>query len=153
MDVCIYGMGRYGISTYYKLAERGIKVLCFGDQSTEKQGCIIGDIKCISLEDVMQLDKKRTIIIVAIKKNNNQLIQLFQKNGFKYVCSYNKLRNKIKKNVELPLINIGQIRDEKKYIEQVILENTFHDEIKVSNDIKEIVSALRKRGRYEGIRG
>ena len=153
MDVCIYGMGRYGISTYYKLVERGIRIRCFGDQSTEKHGCIVRDTKCISFEDVMRLDKKRTVIIVAIKKNNSQLIQLFHKNGFKYVCSYNKLRNKIKKNVELPLISISQILDEKKYIEQVILENTLHDEINVSNDIKEIVSALRKRGRYEGIRG
>lgn len=153
MNVCIYGMGRYGISTYYKLVERGIRIRCFGDQSTEKHGCIVRDTKCISFEDVMQLDKKRTVIIVAIKKNNSQLIQLFREKGFKYVCSYSKIRDKMNKEVAPPLISTSQILDEKRYIERAILENTLYDEISVSNDIKEMVDALRKRGRYEGVRG
>lgn len=153
MDVCIYGVGRYGISTYYKLLERGIKICCFGDQSIEKQGYIVNDIKCVSFEEVMQLDRRTTVIVVAIKKNNQQLVDLFRKSGFKYVCSYNELKEKKGSNAVPPLTDIKQIQCEKKFIEQVVLKDNIDNKVYVSNDLKDMVNALRKRGKYEGIRG
>lgn len=149
MDVCIYGMGRYGISTYYKLSERGIKICCFGDQSVEKQGYIVNDIKCVSFEDVMQLDKRTTVIIVAIKKNNRQLIDMFRKSGFRYVSSYDKLQRK-NINEQKILTDINEIREEKRYIENIILKGVIDKNIPVSNDIMEMAEALRKRRKYEG---
>lgn len=150
MDVCIYGMGRYGISTYYKLTERGIKICCFGDKSIEKQGYIVKGITCISFEDVVQLDKRKTVIVVAIKKNNHQLMDLFWRSGFKYVCSYNELKEKKGSNVVPPLTDIKQIQCEKKFIEQAVLGGTVDKKVYVSNDLKDMVNALRKRGKYEG---
>lgn len=148
MNVCIYGMGRYGISTYYKLLERGIGVQCFGDACIDKQGYFIKNIKCISFEDVMQLDKRTTVIIVAIKKNNRQLIDMFRKSGFRYVSSYDKLKGKNIDEQKI-LTNINEIIEEKRYIENIILKGVIDKNIRVSNDIMEMAEALRKRGKYE----
>lgn len=149
MDVCIYGVGRYGISTYYKLVRRGINIICFGDQNTSKQGYVVKDISCIPFEKVLELDKDKTVIVVAIKQNNAQLVNTFREKGFRYVCSYNNIKDNT--DEKIPLTEQYRIEKEKEYLEHVILTGDMCDESCVSDDIKEMAEALRKRGKYEGI--
>ena len=149
MDVCIYGVGSYGISTYYKLVRRGINIICFGDRNTSKQGYVVKDINCIPFEKVLELDKDKTVIVVAIKQNNAQLVNTFREKGFRYVSSYNNIKDKA--DEKIPLTEQCQIEKEKEYLEHVILTGDMCDEACVSDDIKEMAEALRKRGKYEGI--
>lgn len=149
MDVCIYGVGRYGISTYYKLVGRDLNIICFGDQNISKQGYVVKDISCIPFEKVLELDKDKTVIVVAIKQNNAQLVNTFREKGFRYVCGYNNIKDKA--DEKIPLTEQCQIEKEKEYLEHVILTGDMCDESCVSDDIKEMAEALRKRGKYEGI--
>ena len=153
MDVCIYGMGRYGISTYYKLLKREINILCFGDQSIDKQGIVIQNIQCISFNEVLKLDKNKVVIIVAIKSNCRQVIRKFQESGFKFVCSYENLKDTVCENNSMLLLSEDQIQAEKKYLEQSIFGFDPGDKLSVSAGIEQMVDALKKRGRYENIRG
>lgn len=82
--ICIYCMGEYGIQTYYKLKESGIRIDCFGDRDINKQGYVLDGLYCKSYEEVVKLDKENTIIIVAIKYPQS-LIQIFRNVGFKDV--------------------------------------------------------------------
>ena len=147
MNVCIYGVGMYGISTYYKLERRGVNIICFGDRNTSKQGYVVKDISCIPFEKVLELDKDKTVIVVAIKQNNAQLVSTFREKGFRYVCSYNNIKDKA--DGKIPLTEQCQIKKEKEYLEHVILTEDMCDESCVSDDIKEIAEALIKRGKYE----
>lgn len=147
MNVCIYGVGRYGITTYYKLVRRRVNIICFGDQNAQKQGYIVKDIRCIPFEKVLELDKNKTVIVVAIKQNNAQLVNTFREKGFRYVCSYNNIKDKA--DEKIPLTKRCQIKKEKEYLEQVILTGEIYDESCVGDYIKEIAEALIKRGKYE----
>lgn len=147
MNVCIYGVGRYGISTYYKLERRGVNIICFGDRDVQKQGYIVKDIRCIPFEKVLGLDKNKTVIVVAIKQNNAQLVDTFRKKGFRYVCSYNNIKDR--GNEKKLLTDSYHIKKEKEYLEHVILTGDIYDESYVGDDIKEMAEALIKRGKYE----
>lgn len=147
MNVCIYGVGRYGISTYYKLERRGVNIICFGDRNVQKQGYVVKDIRCIPFEKVLELDKNKTVIVVAIKQNNAQLVDTFRKKGFRYVCSYNNIKDKA--DGKILLTEPCQIKNEKEYLEHVILTGEIYDESCIGDDIKEIAEALIKRGKYE----
>lgn len=147
MNVCIYGVGRYGISTYYKLGRRGINIICFGDRNVQKQGYIVKDIRCIPFENVLELDKSKTIIVVAIKQNNAQLVDMFREKGFRYVCSYNDIKDGA--DEKILLTKRCQIKKEKEYLEQVMLTGEIYDESCIGDNIKEIAEALIKRGKYE----
>ncbi len=85
--ICIYCMGDYGLETYFKLKERGVKIDFFADRDPEKQGYALDNLYCKSYEELLQEDKGNVILIVAIKKPE-MLISHFRQQGFQYV--YNK---------------------------------------------------------------
>ncbi len=82
--ICIYCMGDYGLETYFKLKERGVKIDFFADRDPEKQGYALDHLYCISYEELLERDREEIIIIVAIKKPG-VLIAHFREEGFQYV--------------------------------------------------------------------
>lgn len=47
-NICIYGLGAYGLRTYFFLKEYGIETMCFGDRDERKCGYALeGDRKSV----------------------------------------------------------------------------------------------------------
>ena len=81
------------------------------------------------------------------------MIRKFQESGFKFVCSYENLKDTVCENNSMLLLSEDQIQAEKKYLEQSIFGFDPCDKLSVSVGIEQMVDALKKRGRYENIRG
>ena len=82
--ICIYCIGEYGIQMYYKLKEANVQIECFGDRDRNKQGYAFDGLYCVPYEEICKFDRKKTIIIVAVK-HPKELIQNFREMGFKDV--------------------------------------------------------------------
>lgn len=81
--ICIYGLGDYGLKTYFQLKENGVEINFFADRSREKHGYALEGTYCKSYEELM-LESRECLIIVAIK-NPESLIRGFRQEGFEHV--------------------------------------------------------------------
>ena len=147
-DICIYGFGTYGIQTYYFLKENGISVKCFADRNAEKQGYALDNINCIGYKDVLSLDKKSTILIVAVA-NPVKLIQEFKELCFIDVWdkeyAIGQFCYNISEETECiePIHDIKILEELKMSLCDLIYQNI---EGQFSNkDMKQIVDGYRKR--------
>lgn len=93
--ICIYCMGEYGIRLCYMLHDMGYPVSCFGDQDKRKCGYAMLGASCIHYDDVCKLNPKEYLIIVA-KKNPEQLIVDFKRQGFTDVYSDKEMIERLK---------------------------------------------------------
>lgn len=122
--ICIYCLGEYGIQTYLKLKDRGIQVSLFGDRDLKKQGYVVDGISCVSYETVVELDKERTLIIVATK-NPQSIINEFRNKGFMSVISKDEAlcTFECKNNREIqPLTDMREILNLKEVIANVFYQ-------------------------------
>lgn len=87
VEICIYCLGAYGMRTYLALRDHGITVSCFGDQDEKKKGYVIDGINCITYEEILKKDKRRTLIVVC-KLKPEKIVENFINNGFVHVVSY-----------------------------------------------------------------
>ena len=120
-QVCIYCMGEYGIQTYFKLKKYGIAVGCFGDTDKSKQGYALEGLFCKSYEEVLELDKRETVIIVSMK-NSAALVNQFRQEGFENVYSREELYALLDKKepcVRNDLLDETEIVDLKDNLEKV----------------------------------
>ena len=62
--ICIYCMGEYGLETYFKLRENGIKIDFFADGNPQKKGYALDGIYCKSYEELL-CESKEIVLIVA----------------------------------------------------------------------------------------
>lgn len=85
--ICIYGMGDYGLETYFRLKKLGVKIDFFADRNSEKRGYALEGVYCRSYEELLCEDKNNCFLIVAVK-NPDRLIIEFKQQGFDEV--YNK---------------------------------------------------------------
>lgn len=81
--ICIYCMGEYGLATYFKLRENGIKIDYFADGDLHKEGYALDGIYCKSYEELLSGDKD--IFLIVAKKNPESLILQFKHQGFQNV--------------------------------------------------------------------
>ncbi len=135
--ICIYCMGDYGLETYFKLLENGVKVDFFADRDTVKNGYALDGLYCKSYEELLERDREDIIIIVAIK-NPGALIAHFREKGFQYV--YDKetaIRMLTDENVgapekKEPIRDIGLIKQMKADIQEGVYRGrkTQQEEIK-----------------------
>ena len=135
--ICIYCIGDYGLETYFKLREHGIKIDYFADRDPEKWGYALEGVYCRSYEELLYEDKENCMLIVAIK-NPETLIEKFRYAGFQQV--YDKetaikilVDEPIPKVIE-PLRDIEQIKQMKEKIQKMIYSHEMIYE-KESNSI------------------
>lgn len=146
-EICIYCMGDYGLETYFKLKEMGVSVRWFGDRDTSKHGYALEGISCISYEDVLKLDKKNSVIVVAVK-NSYALIEQFKEYGFENIYNKDEIvsvieTRKIKKQY-ISLTDICKVEEYKECLAKAYYEKEYKD--KVDNvDIQQIIVDLSKR--------
>lgn len=81
--ICIYCMGEYGLDTYFKLMEKGIKIDYFADGDPQKTGYALDGVYCKSYEELLSEDKN--IFLIVAKKNPETLISQFKNQGFQNV--------------------------------------------------------------------
>ncbi len=145
--ICIYCMGDYGLETYFRLKEMGIKVSCFGDRDVSKHGYALEGLSCYSYEEILQLDKKETILVVAVK-NPNVLMAQFKEHGFEYVYDKDQIiaakSDVVKREPTTPLVNLDQIKYYKECLNKMYYENIYESDIE-NEDMQQIVEDLSKR--------
>lgn len=149
-DICIYGFGVYGVRIYYILTERGVKVKCFADYNPDKQGYALGGIDCISYDDVLALDRKNTVLVIAIK-SSYELIQEFIRMGFSYVYDQKEVIEKLSFGNESepdradPIHSIEIIKELEVSLRNVIYQNI--EKEFVNRDMQQIVNDYAKRNK------
>ena len=115
--ICIYCRGAYGVQTYFKLKQYGIKVSFFGDREKEKQGYVIDGIYCKSYEDVMNED--RDIFLIVAITNPADLIEHFKAAGFTKVfdiqSAFKELTKESIQKIE-PICNFEKLEEVKSEI-------------------------------------
>lgn len=121
--ICIYGCGVYGIQTYLSLKECGIKIDCFGDRDVTKQGYVVDHLLCKSYNEILDMDKDDTLLIVAIAQGD-RICTEFQNIGFKKVIYYENIMQietiDRQKNVDIAnQLDIQSLQELKKNIEDL----------------------------------
>ena len=86
-ELCIYCRGAYAIRTYLRLRELGVHVSCFGDADPNKSGYVLDGVFCISYPELIQKDRRNTVILVCREKPE-ALIEQFHALGFCSVYSH-----------------------------------------------------------------
>lgn len=150
--ICIYGRGEYGLQTYFKLKEYGIKVDCFGDREEKKRGYALDNIYCRSYEEIMKFDRFGTILIIAVK-NSGALVEEFKRAGFEYVYSREEIFEQCKKRDKklwTPLKNIREIEKLKNALEEVFIKN--NKKVHMENaDMQQVIEDYIKREEPERV--
>ena len=82
--IVIYGLGDFGLETYFRLKERGIKIDYFADRDLQKKGYALDGLYCRTFDELLLEDRRRCILIVAVQKNKT-LIDEFRRHGFQNV--------------------------------------------------------------------
>lgn len=103
-QVCIYGAGVYGIRNYLLLKESGVKVTFFCDRDPAKQGIVLDDIKCISLEELEKKEKENMVMFICIQ-NGAVLREKFETMGIPYVCTSETISDWIVSDILNPYQN------------------------------------------------
>ncbi len=124
--ICIYCMGDYGLETYFKLLEKGVKADFFADRDSVKHGYALDGLYCKSYEELLQEEREKVILIVAIKKPE-ALISHFRQKGFPNVYDKETAvellagdKSPMKKE---PLRKIEQIEQMKLEIQELLYKN------------------------------
>lgn len=124
--ICIYCMGDYGLETYFKLLEKGVKVNFFADRDSEKHGYALDGLYCKSYEELLREDREKVILIVAIKKPE-ALISHFKQEGFQEVFDKETAVEMLTGDKLLmkkePLRKIEQIENLKLEIQELLYKN------------------------------
>ena len=146
--ICIYCMGEYGIQTYYKLKDSGIRIACFGDRDRKKDGYAFDGLYCVSYEEVLKFDREKTIIIVAFKYSK-ELIQIFEDMGFKNVYDKERAIELFcgeKKITRTPLTDIEEIRQLKNLIANCLYNKVIKEDLSsINRRCTEMLSDFLKR--------
>lgn len=82
--IVIYGLGDFGLETYFRLKECGINIAYFADQDQRKKGYVLDGLYCRSYEDLLSEDKTRCFVIVAVQRFETIITQ-FKSKGFQNV--------------------------------------------------------------------
>lgn len=153
MEICIYGLGKNGIKTYYYLKNRGIEISCFGDRESVKQGYVFDELYCYSYEHICSLDKKNTMIIVAIDKGY-KLVETFQKMGFEHVLEFYHIFDMYRNADEkyYALFDLNELENVKSTIENVLYMQSNECKAK-DREIIQILEDYKRRNRYESTTG
>lgn len=129
-SIGIYGCGECGIQTWLFLNEHGIKINFFGDRNKGKQGYVIDGLFCISYDQLLQLDRNDTVLIVAIAQGEGICVG-FRDMGFKKVIYYKELTQMLssdiknnKKTFDQP--NAAALREIKQSIETLAFQTNIH---------------------------
>lgn len=162
-EICIYCMGKYGIRLCYVLMKRGYIVKYFGDINAEKCGYAMSGIMCISYDKVCELNKDKTVVIVA-KQNPERLIYDFKEKGFT-VYSYSEIMDRLEGEQKASLdgnrfCNIEEVQgvlnaiketcySEKKWEDVDVIESSEYAR-DVGEDIGQMLKDYIKRRQYEG---
>lgn len=146
--VYIYCAGEYGVEMYHLLRENNIKVEKIGDMDESKHGYFINGTSCISYNEIMMVDKNKSLIIVA-KKNPESLIEQFKKNGFKHVVDYLQIKSVLKKTI-VKTMPISYYEGIKNQLQSEIYGRFWGSEIGDDKFVKKIIKDHRER-MHEGI--
>lgn len=113
MAICIYGLGRLGIDTYYILKENGISVEVFADRDERKKGYVLDGIYCISYEDLVRRADEYEII-VCVKSSMNLLKEKFLNEGIRKVYTADEIEDlyPIKKKRNFSIEEIAEIHQQ-----------------------------------------
>ncbi len=140
--VIIYGCGVRGIHLFYHLDTE--TVLCFADNSKEKQGYVLEGKKCISYDELLSLDKNQKIIVSV--ENPHDIVLDLKSKGFQKVLTSDDLNmNTIITAIPNEHTNILKMKDE---IEKGLYDNEELSCIE-NNDIRQIISDYRLRRNNE----
>lgn len=84
--ICIFCAGVYGMTLYYALRTRMIKVDCLADNNPAKQGTILANgISCLSFEDLSAM-RENTLVIVA-NRYPDEIVAQLRRVGFPFVTT------------------------------------------------------------------
>lgn len=137
-------MGDYGLETYFKLKDSGVKINYFADRDPKKKGYALEGLYCGSYEELLRENRENCMVIVAVK-NPEDLIEKFKQEGFRQV--YDKetaikiLSSKTVIKTEEPLKDIYRIEQMKENIQKLVY---FHDE-NVYGEPEDIILDYRLR--------
>lgn len=148
LKVYIYCAGEYGVEMYHLLRENDIKVEKIGDIDESKHGYFIDGISCISYNEMMMVDKNKSLIIIA-KKNPERLIESFKKTGFKYVVDYIKIKPILKKTI-VKTMPISYYEGIKNQLQREIYGRFLGSEIEDNEFVQKIIKDHEERI-HEGI--
>ncbi len=125
--ICIYCMGDYGLETYFKLRQYGVKINYFADRDPKKKGYALEGLYCRSYEELLCEDRENCMVIVAVKNPEN-LIRKFQQEEFQQVydkeTAIKMLVGEAETNIEAPLRDICRIEQMKDNIQKLVY---YHD--------------------------
>lgn len=136
--IVIYGLGDFGLETYFKLKEQGIEIDYFADRDPEKKGYVLDGLYCRTYDELLYENKSQCILIIAVQKFET-LITEFRLEGFQNV--YNKdtairlLLKTDKKSEIKPLQDIVFIKKLKRNIQEAI----YYNKRNVDNNLQNIV--------------
>lgn len=142
--IVIYGLGDYGLETYFRLKERGIKISCFADRNPQKRGYVLDELYCYSYEEVLHEDKENSFLIIAIQKCE-EIINEFKQMGFQNVYDGKTVIQILEAKKEKPqancLLDIRLIEELKQNIQDAV----YHNKKEVHKDLENIVSDYIRR--------
>ena len=128
----IYGAGFAGINLLSKLKYQKEKIIYFIDDDQKKQNTLVNNIPVISLQDLVRINRKKTIdkIFIAIPSLNEKKIKLINKKlrqSFFDIRSLPQKKYLISNKIDLNDLKIEQINS-------ILNRNTIH--VKKINTLK-----------------
>lgn len=156
-NICIYGLGAYGLKTYFLFKDYGIKIACFGDRDEGKCGYALEGMECKNYQEVISYEKDKWTIIVAIE-NSKKLVERFKNLGFQCSLSYSEAIEQLqesdipceKKEYE-PIRDLELVKKYKKELEYVLsygirTEELNHMDMQVM--LEDCIKRQKDRDRY-----
>ena len=146
--VIIYGCGINGIHLYYRI-RNNCNIIAFADRSEIKQGYVLDGLRCISIDELMSLDRNIKII-VSIEHPEEAVCDLTEL-GFDNVLRLSDIDCK-KESFNNDFAGIEYLSELKNMLE-IGLAHTDNDNVSISDaDILEIVNDYKKRNINEHCR-
>lgn len=152
-SICIYGLGAYGLKTYFLFKDYGIKIACFGDRDEGKCGYALEGIECRNYEEVIHYEKDKWTIIVAVE-NPERLVDHFINLGFQFCLSFKQVISELQekstphqKQEYSPIRDLDEIRKYKKNLEYVLAYGVQLEEVD-NKDMQIILEDCIKRKNY-----
>lgn len=144
--ICIYGLGKYGLQTYFRLKENSISVDFFADRDIRKHGYVLDNVFCKSIDEILKMSHSM-VLIIAIEKPN-ETINFFKHEGFNTVLTKDEALDIFGCNNLNPcgyqIDNIDQII----YLHEEIVNAVYNDSESNNPWIAYIISQYRIRNRY-----
>ncbi|MBQ3513269.1 MAG: hypothetical protein IJA32_05650 [Lachnospiraceae bacterium] len=151
-NICIYGLGAYGLRTYFFLKEYGIETMCFGDRDERKCGYALEGVECRNYDEVICYEKDKWTIIVAVE-NSERLIEHFRNLGFQFCLSFKQMIRELQekdisyqKKIYSPITDLDKIKKYKKNLEYVLTYGVQLEEVD-NKDMQNILEdCIRRQG-------